>query len=491
MPDLDGSLPQSWSKLAPFAPFLAEFVGTYILVVTFGSVVIGAPAEFGPTAIACALMALAYALRTISGGFLNPAIAIAAWAARRPDCSFQRIAGCCFVQLLAGILGGFTFTGVFGQGFLLGPKPKFSMIEVGVVEIIFTTLLCFVAISCMPSNKDRDEKQFFGLATGFAYIGGGYACGNISGACLNPAVSLAIYAGGGKWSLGVVLISYMAFQLIGALVAAALFRLMEPGDFSEEEDDPFAENLPVRIWAEVLGTCVLSLTAALNVFGGCPVAPWSVAATVLCLVYSIGGLGVYARGDVSGAHFNPAVTAAIVLSGSGGLDPNEGLAYIGAQLLGGMLGALLASCLQGYAALGLQPAVGLSWFAIAFVEAVFTGVYSLVVLSVVAVEQRKTDEPPSRQRFQLGLAMGFSVAAGAFAVKEVSGGILNPAIAFGFSAIDASHLRRYLYFFAYGSAELCGSALAATVFWFTRPGQRMGKQLPGLSNVSSDAQGKR
>merc|ERR1740117_1244270 len=46
---------------------------------------------------------------------------------------------------------------------------------------------------------------------------------------------------------------------------------------------------------------------------------------------------IYALGSVSGAHFNPAVTVAILLSSRGLLDVMDALAYIVAQLLGGLV----------------------------------------------------------------------------------------------------------------------------------------------------------
>ena len=50
---------------------------------------------------------------------------------------------------------------------------------------------------------------------------------------------------------------------------------------------------------------------------------------------------IWAFGPVSGAHFNPAVTLAdVVLHGR---SVREGIAYVGAQVVGGMAGAVLAN----------------------------------------------------------------------------------------------------------------------------------------------------
>jgi len=49
--------------------------------------------------------------------------------------------------------------------------------------------------------------------------------------------------------------------------------------------------------------------------------------------------GAYALGHVSGGHFNPAVTLGLVAGGR--FDPKQAPAYIGSQVVGGLLGALV------------------------------------------------------------------------------------------------------------------------------------------------------
>jgi len=72
---------------------------------------------------------------------------------------------------------------------------------------------------------------------------------------------------------------------------------------------------------------------------------------LLSLSLGFGVLGmIYAFGDVSGAHFNPAVTVAMVLTGR--TKPVDGAGYILAQVAGGIVGvAAIAGVAHGSATL--------------------------------------------------------------------------------------------------------------------------------------------
>merc|ERR1719359_1397329 len=160
---------------------------------------------------------------------------------------------------------------------------------------------------------------------------------------------------------------------------------------------------------------------------------------------------IYALGGVSGAHFNPAVTVAIMLSGREKCPPSEGGAYIGVQLLGGVAAAYT------YAAM----------------HRVVTFVLCFVVLSVAVVKEEKV----LSQYF--GLAIASCVTAGGNAIGGISGGSLNPAVSTGISAariIGGGHFYNCL---IYSCFELAGAALAAGVFTATHPSEyAKGEKLP-------------
>lgn len=108
-----------------------------------------------------------------------------------------------------------------------------------------------------------------------------------------------------------------------------------------------------RYLAEFIGTfgLLLSITGAallaLNAGGNDAYAY----VMLLSLSLGFGVLGmIYAFGDISGAHFNPAVTVAMWLSGR--TKMGDAIGYIIAQVLGGVMGvAVIAGVAHGYAPL--------------------------------------------------------------------------------------------------------------------------------------------
>merc|ERR1719160_935933 len=100
--------------------------------------------------------------------------------------------------------------------------------------------------------------------------------------------------------------AYMGFEFLGALLASGMHRVVRPQEYDR---DPSKLSALV---SEFLGTFYLVLTVSFNVFGGSKCGAWSIAASLMSMIYALG--------NVSGAHFNPAVTVAIVLSGRGKME---------------------------------------------------------------------------------------------------------------------------------------------------------------------------
>ena len=72
--------------------YIAEFIGTFFLVLTIGcTVILGTPGIIPPLAIGAVLMVMVYAAGHVSGGHLNPAVTLAVWV-RGPG-NFKM--GCC------------------------------------------------------------------------------------------------------------------------------------------------------------------------------------------------------------------------------------------------------------------------------------------------------------------------------------------------------------------------------------------------------------
>merc|ERR1719217_237046 len=188
-------------------------------------------------------------------------------------------------------------------------------------------MLCFVVLNCAASKKNGCDtgNQFYGLAIGFVIIAGGYGAGHISGGAFNPAVAVGVDLAsaipfGVFWGP-----FYVVYELVGAAIAAGLFRVLRPEDF---DSNVTAYSLTNKLVAEFLGTFYLVLTVGLNVLGKSPAPVFSIAAALMCMIFSLG--------NVSGGHFNPAVTFAILISGRQIISATEAAAYMAAQVGGGV-----------------------------------------------------------------------------------------------------------------------------------------------------------
>merc|ERR1719388_234331 len=281
------------------ARYIAEFVGTYLLVFTVGCNVLSGSPAWAATSIACVLMVSIYALAGVSGAHFNPAVSVSLGLSNK--LSWSQVGIYCAVQIVAGIVAGLSYGALFFKVFNLEPQADFGWWEAMLAEVLYTFMLCFVVLNVATTRKN-EGNQFFGLAIGFVIIAGGYAAGGISGGAFNPAVAFGIdvsSAGlGFGWSF-----AYTAYEFLGAAIAAGMFRVVRPDEFGGKSE----YSLGTKLVSEFLGTFFLVLTVGLNVLGKSPAPVWSIAASLMCMIYALG--------NCSGAHFNPAVTLAILASG--------------------------------------------------------------------------------------------------------------------------------------------------------------------------------
>lgn len=346
--------------------------------------------------------------------------------------------------------------------------PNFSMAFCGAAELLYTTMLCFVVANVAASkrnNKKDDSNQFYGLAIGSVIAAGGYAVGGVSGAMFNPAVAfgLNVTQMKGTWGLELVL-----DQLLGSFIAAGLYFLTRPEDFlSAERLISYEPRLVVKCLGELIGTFFLVLTVGLNIVMGSPAIAFSAAAALMSMIYSLG--------DVSGAHFNPAVTVAVALRGR--CPPLVALLYFVAQLAGSFCAAATYAYFHSVGpnstfTFGLGPGASFSLLQAGIAEMFATSVLCFTVLSVAT-----TSIPASfktQQRFFFALAISSCVTAGGFVLGGVSGGSLNPAVSAGITLASAMHHGSaepppLSNLFVYSAWEFLGGAMAAFVFYVVHP----------------------
>src|SRR6266702_2550997 len=205
-----------------------------------------------------------------------------------------------------------------------------------------------------------------------------------------------------------------------------------------------------RYVTEFIGTFGLVFTVGCAVMSRSPVAPLAIGAALMVLIY--------AGGHISGGHYNPAVTLGVFLRGK--LPRADVGPYWIAQLAGAFLAAWLAKfTIHPGPFQALSTAGAHAIFSAMFAEFFFTFALVYVVLNVAT-----SKDQPGNQFF--GLAIGFTVAAGAFAVGGVSGAAFNPAVAFGAMLMG---LLNWGNFYIYLIGNLLGGTVAALAFRYLNP----------------------
>lgn len=202
-----------------------------------------------------------------------------------------------------------------------------------------------------------------------------------------------------------------------------------------------------KLLTEFIGTFFLVFTIGLTVTAASPFAPLAIGAMLTAMVYM--------GGHVSGAHYNPAVSLAMLLRGK--LANSDFVPYVVAQLLGATAAAAAVHLSVGKT---FAPAVGdgVAVMPALLIEVLFTFALALVVLNVA------THKATSGNSYY-GLAIGFTVMAGAYAGGPISGGAFNPAVGIGPTLINATlGTGSFDQLWIYLVGPLLGGVLAATVF---------------------------
>jgi len=239
-------------------------------------------------------------------------------------------------------------------------------------------------------------------------------------------------------------IVYTLCEIVGAGLAAGLFKVVRPNGGEADEEYPISAKLA----SEFIGTFMLVLTVGLNVLAKSPAGAFSIAASLMCMIYALG--------DVSGANFNPAVTVAILMRKA--IDPATAGMYIGVQILGGVCAAFTYSAIYSFKTFPLAPGAGYKFSQAFNAEWIFTFVLCLVVLCTAVEKGTKSEK-------FFGLAIGSCVTVGGLAIGAISGGSLNPAVSFGIAAAATPKfgVGALLTAFLYTCFELFGGAFAAMV----------------------------
>jgi len=204
--------------------YIAEFIGTFFLVLIVGCTVIPAAAGvIAPLAIGAALMVMVFATGHVSGGHLNPAVTLAVFL--RGTCPARDVIPYWVAQIVAGVVAAYVAVYLCGRS---GTPMEIKSVPMALVaEFLFTFALAFVVLN-VATAKGTANNSFYGLAIGMTVMTGAFAVGGISGGAFNPAVAVGI--GVMKLvDLSQIWIHIVA-DLAGAAIAAFTFRIVNPGD---------------------------------------------------------------------------------------------------------------------------------------------------------------------------------------------------------------------------------------------------------------------
>jgi aquaporin Z len=194
---------------------------------------------------------------------------------------------------------------------------------------------------------------------------------------------------------------------------------------------------------------VFTVGMATNKAGAGALAPLAIGSVLMVLVF--------AGGHISGGHFNPAVSAGVFLRGR--MTGREFGAYAITQVVAAVLAGLVVRVVGGHEP--HAPVAGAGRMLIA--EFLFTFTLVWVVLNVATARGTLGNS-------FYGLAIGFTVVVGAFAVGGISGGAFNPAIAIG---AMVTGLFQWSNIWIYLLADFLGAGVAAYTFLYVLPGEKL------------------
>ncbi len=215
---------------------IAEFIGTFTLVLFGCGAAVIAGADIGLTGISfafgLALIGMAYGIGAVSGCHINPAVSLGVVAAGRMSIgeAISYIVAQCAGAIAAALVLMVIATGKadysvaengLGQnGWGAGYLGEYTMGAAFVFEVVATFLFMVVILGATSASA---PAGFAGLAIGLALVVIHLVGINVTGVSVNPARSLgpALFAGSTAISQ---LWLFIVAPIIGAVAAGLLFK---------------------------------------------------------------------------------------------------------------------------------------------------------------------------------------------------------------------------------------------------------------------------
>lgn len=207
--------------------YLAEFVGTFVLVF-FGTMTIlaaitsGAPVLLAvPFGFGLALLAGIYGVGHVSGAHFNPAVSLGAFLDRR--LSFSDLIGYWVGQIAGGTFASLMVWWAFDRQSVADTATSFTNQTLAILlEIVLTAIFVLVILVSTKTSGRAAPVAISLTLVAVHFVGIPF-----TGASVNPARSFGPAVIGGVPSQ---LWVYLVAPLIGGVVAWLLYRLFPAGD---------------------------------------------------------------------------------------------------------------------------------------------------------------------------------------------------------------------------------------------------------------------
>ena len=207
----------------------------------------------------------------------------------------------------------------------------------------------------------------------------------------------------------------------------------------------------------------MSATSALVIMG----ADWGTSVIIIALTHGlVVALMIYAIGNVSGAHINPAVTIPMIINKK--IDLGNGISYIIFQILGAIIGAATHAIVLP---MGSEIKYALNtpgqFNGVTFNDGTVFGMEMLLTFLLVFVIFGTAVNKKSPSGWA-GFAIGMTVAIGHLIGLSVSGASMNPVRTFGpavissLQGLDGAFQSHYIYWIA----PILGGILASLVYHY-------------------------
>jgi len=207
---------------------------------------------------------------------------------------------------------------------------------------------------------------------------------------------------------------------------------------------------------EFIGTFFLVLTIGLSTQPKgffVHLAPLAIGSSLMVMIFM--------GGHVSGAHFNPAVTLGVRLTGRDHITTFNAIIYVIVQVAGGVVASLMVYAITD-TTFAPSPGPSVSQGKAFIAELLYTFALVSVMLNSATTKSQNSNS-------FFGLAIGFTVLAGICSVGSISGAAFNPAVGTGPNIIDTAigHHDTAKYIWIYWLGPFLGSALASIIFRIT------------------------